>query len=624
MLHELIGEGGSARVYRAGDTLLGRDVALKVLHRELLSLDRERFLREVRVLARLSHPGIIAIHDLGSEPQPQGTLSYFTMPLLRGGAITVLGPLEDSPQSIEPFLDAASFVAQALHYLHAQGLIHRDLAPGNLLLGEDGLPRIMDFGLVTLSEQTRHLTRSGMTLGTPQYMSPEQARGSGVNHLSDLYALGAVLYRVACGSPPFVGDNDQSVLFQHVYERLTDPRELNPAMPDAVAEILLHLLAKKPQHRPQSGAALYQQLLLARQSYRAQSAAQYRGGRTRSGVQGGGPPWPAQLTECWQLSLGGEITWPAAVVGQQGLLAVGTRSGQLALLSSGGDLHATLSARDEVTAPATLIHDGVIYGAWDGALRCAGLSGSLRWTHQTRAELTGAPTLWGPLVLVPSRDGHLHAVNKATGQLSWAFRAASPIAASPLVWAATALIVDEQGWLYALDTLTGTQLWKVEVGITHATPALVQLARGAALLVIPTWKGEVHAISLHLHQGHAHLAPESVLWTYDLEDELWAAPAATPDRVVLASWGGGIWCLNLHTGAEEWQHRCEGRLTASPIISEGAVYFASESGELLALSLDTGQVVWQKQEPQGVQATPLAAEGRLVVAFMDGTVRSYA
>ncbi|MFC6662055.1 serine/threonine-protein kinase [Deinococcus multiflagellatus] len=137
---------------------------------------------------------------------------------MTGGPVTALGPLEDAPAPLARFLTAAAFSARALHFIHEQGITHRDLTPGNILLDEAGWPRIMDFGLVALTEQTRHLTRSGVTLGTPAYMAPEQARGVGVGPHSDLYALGAVLYRVACGSPPFVGDSDQSVLYQHVYE----------------------------------------------------------------------------------------------------------------------------------------------------------------------------------------------------------------------------------------------------------------------------------------------------------------------------------------------------------------------------------------------------------------------
>lgn len=619
LLHEPIGEGGSAQVFRATDLHLGRDVALKALHEQVHFLDRERFLREVRILARLSHPGVVAIHDLGQDLGRD----FFTMPLLTGGPISKLGPLEDAAESLERFLSAAAFVSQALGHIHHQGLVHRDLTPGNVLLGSDGLPRIMDFGLVSMSEQTRHLTRSGVTLGTPQYMAPEQARGSGVGPSSDLYALGAVLYRVACGSPPFVGDNDQSVLFQHVYEQVPDPRSLNPAIPDSVAEILLQLLAKKPESRPTNAQALAELWVQARHDMHAEAAAQYRGSRSRSGAHAGGPAWPARLRERWQMTLPGEVTWPSAVVAGSGLLAIGTRSGQLALVSSSGDLHATLTAGDEVTAPATFFKDSVIYGAWDGALRRASLDGKVQWTHQTRAELTGAPTLWGQQVLVTSRDGHLHAVNTESGELTWAYRTDGPIAASPVIWGGAALIADENGWLHALDASSGTRLWKAEIGVTHATPALIPLGQGQAALIVATWKGEVHALHLEIKAGRASLAPESVLWSYDLEDEVWAAPAVQGNVVVVAGWGGQVRALNLASGDDIWAHHLDSRVTASPVISGAQVYLASEGGELCALNLEDGRLLWHHREPRGVQATPLADGNSLYVAFMDGTLSAY-
>ena len=277
-LRALLGEGGSAQVFRAHDALMDREVALKAMHAHVPDSDRRRFLREVRTLARLTHPGVVSVLDLGEEQS--GGRPFFTMPLLTGGPITALGPLEDAPQPVARFLTAASFASRALHYVHSQGIVHRDLTPGNILLDEAGLPRLMDFGLVALSEHTLNLTRSGMTLGTPVYMSPEQAKGTGVDARSDLYGLGAVLYRVACGSPPFVGDSDQSVLYQHVYEAVRDPRELNPAVPDAIARILLALLAKRPERRPESGEALAHLWALDFSCTRAVSRRAYPHGRT--------------------------------------------------------------------------------------------------------------------------------------------------------------------------------------------------------------------------------------------------------------------------------------------------------------------------------------------------------
>jgi len=600
VLRALLGEGGSAKVYRALDTLLDREVAVKVLHTHLMDGDRARFLREVRTLARLIHPGVVPVLDLGEDEVDGQPRSFFTMPLLTGGPITALGPLEDAPEPLARFLTAATFASRSLGFIHTQGIIHRDLTPGNVLLDEAGLPRIMDFGLVALSEYSRHLTRSGVTLGTPAYMAPEQARGVGVGPRSDLYALGAVLYRVACGSAPFVGDSDQSVLFQHVYEELTDPRDRNPAVPDAVARVLLALLAKKPEDRPESGEAAAHLWALARRSvWSEHSRGQYRGGRTRSGEHSDGPAQVSTLTEAWSVSLPGEVTWPAAVVGEGDLIAVGTRGGQLVLTHASGRPYATYAARDEVTAPATFTGSHILYGAWDGTLRSMRLDGQELWQYRARAEFTGAPTLWGKHVLAASRDGHLHALHARTGELAWAYRTHGPVAASPLVWAGAALLCDENGWLHALDARTGAPLWKVEVGT-------------------------VHALSLSAASGRVKLAgTDPTLWTYDLEDEIWAAPAVTEGVVIAAGWGGTVRALRLQDGEDLWAHTMTGRVTASPVVGAGLVFLASEAGELAALDVKTGAVRWQQQEREGVQATPLAAAGTLYVASMNGTLRAY-
>ncbi|THF84876.1 serine/threonine protein kinase [Deinococcus sp. KSM4-11] len=628
-LHALLGEGGSARVFRAQDILIGREVAVKLQHAHVPDSDRERFLREVRTLARLTHPGIVPVLDLGSDPDTGRP--FFTMPLMTGGPVTALGPLEDAPLPLAQYLTAAAFSARALHFIHAQGITHRDLTPGNVLLDDAGLPRIMDFGLVALTEHTRHLTRSGVTLGTPTYMAPEQARGVGVGPRSDLYALGAVLYRVACGVPPFVGDSDQSVMYQHVYERVPDPRDLNPAVPDAIARVLLALLAKRPEDRPESGEALAHLWALARRDVWTNHArGQYRGGRTRTGEHPDGPARVGSLREVWSVPLPGEVTWPAAVVGEGDLVAVGTRGGQLVLTHASGRPFATFAAKDEVTAPATFHGGHILFGAWDGTLRRVDLNtGAELWRHQARAELTGAPTLWRGRVLASSRDGHLHALDALTGELAWAYRTGGPVAASPLVWGSAALLCDENGWLHALDAEDGRPLWRVEVGTVHGTPALLPTGSGEATLVVATWEGEVHALALGVDRGRAVLrGAEPNLWTYDLEDEVWAAPALTRGDgphglAILAGWGGTVRALRLSDGEDVWSHTLEGRVTASPVISAGLVFLASEAGELVALDIRTGAPRWLQRERTGVQATPLAADGTLYVAFMNGTLRAY-
>lgn len=622
ILGELIGEGGSAKVYRATDTALARDIAVKLLHEHVLESDRRRFEREIRTLARVSHPGVVAIHDLGRDED--GRL-FFTMQLLLGGPIGVLGPLEDAPAPRERFFDAAIQVARALDFVHRKGVVHRDLTPHNILLGEDGVPRVMDFGLVYLSEGTRDLTRAGYTLGTPQYMAPEQARGGFVGPHSDLYALGAVLYRVATGKPPFDGENDQAVLYQHVYETPTPPEQVNPAVPQALSRTILQLLEKQPERRPESGAHAAQLLELAREDVaRVASGGQFRGGRARGGEYRGGPLRPAELRERWNVALGGEVTWPSAVTAGRHLIAVGTRRSKLCLVDHAGRRYADLPAADEVTAPATLEDDAAVYGAWDGSVRRVEVDGGQeRWRHKTRAEITGAPTLWNDHYLVTSRDGHLHCVGRERGELRWAYRTGAPVAASPVVWSGAALVADEEGWVHAVDATLGTALWKVQLSTVHATPALAPLSAHEAALIVPTWRGEVHALHLKVVGSRPALAEEPLLWTYDLEDEVWASPAVDEERVYLATWGGMLQALTLRGADELWSRRLAGRVTASPVLSAGSVYVASEAGEVEALSARDGEVLWSARFEEGVQATPLVQDGALYVAFMNGVLRAF-
>lgn len=246
-----LGVGGMAHVFRARDNHLERVVALKVLRPHLTEADSERFRREIRALARLNHPGIVAIYDLGLADNV-----YFAMELIEGGPVTDLGPWESDPESLDRLLSAAIIVGEALGYVHRLGMVHRDLTPRNILVTPQGTPKVMDFGLVQLTETSRALTRTGFTLGTPQYMAPEQATGEPTGAATDLYAFGAVLYRTATGVAAFDADNDQAVLYQHVYGSVTPPREINPQVPAALERLIMSLLEKDPAKRPTSGWAV--------------------------------------------------------------------------------------------------------------------------------------------------------------------------------------------------------------------------------------------------------------------------------------------------------------------------------------------------------------------------------
>ncbi|OXY92249.1 serine/threonine-protein kinase [Streptomyces diastatochromogenes] len=270
-LLDLIGRGGMGEVWRARDESLGRQVAVKCLKPlgpqhdpPLTRVLRERFRREARVAAALSHRGVTVVHDFGEY---DGVL-YLVMELLEGRDLSRL--LEDNkghPLPVDDVIDIAEQVAAALAYTHRQGIVHRDLKPANIVRLTDGTVKICDFGIARLGHDigfTARLTGTGIAMGTPHYMSPEQIGGTEVDQRSDLYSLGCVLYEIATGAPPFDLDDAWAILIGHRDTPPRPPRVHRPELPAPFERIVLDLLAKQPGERPHDARELGRRLAAGR------------------------------------------------------------------------------------------------------------------------------------------------------------------------------------------------------------------------------------------------------------------------------------------------------------------------------------------------------------------------
>ncbi len=250
-LTEWLGEGAMAVVYRAYDETLDREVAIKFLSPDrLLGPETSaRFLREARAVARLSHPNIMTIYDADR----QGRWHYLVLELIRGQDLHALLVERGGPLPVETAVGVGRGALAALAYAHAQGLVHRDIKPENIMLTPDGLVKVTDFGLA-LSRGDVRLTREEALVGTVLYMAPEVLQGEETGPSADLYAVGAVLYELLTGRPPFVAGDPLAVISQALHAPLTPPRQIRASIPPGLDRIVTALLEKAPERRYASAA----------------------------------------------------------------------------------------------------------------------------------------------------------------------------------------------------------------------------------------------------------------------------------------------------------------------------------------------------------------------------------
>ncbi|MGW1001154.1 protein kinase domain-containing protein [Streptomyces sp. NPDC002520] len=249
-----LGRGGMAEVFAAEDVRLGRTVAVKLLRADLAEdpVSKARFTREAQSVAGLNHHAIVAVYDSGEDVVGGHSVPYIVMELVEGRTIRDLLINAEAPGP-EQALIIVSGVLEALAYSHQHGIVHRDIKPANVIITNNGAVKVMDFGIArALHGAQSTMTQTGMVMGTPQYLSPEQALGKAVDHRSDLYATGCLLYELLTLRPPFTGETPLSVVYQHVQDIPVPPSEVAEASPPELDGLVMRSLAKEPDDRFQT------------------------------------------------------------------------------------------------------------------------------------------------------------------------------------------------------------------------------------------------------------------------------------------------------------------------------------------------------------------------------------
>ncbi|MEV0221987.1 protein kinase [Streptomyces sp. NPDC050704] len=249
-----LGRGGMAEVFAAEDVRLGRTVAVKLLRSDLAEdpVSKARFTREAQSVAGLNHHAVVAVYDSGEDAVGHQVVPYIVMELVEGRTIRDLLINAEAPGP-EQALIIVSGVLEALAYSHQHGIVHRDIKPANVIITETGAVKVMDFGIArALHGAQSTMTQTGMVMGTPQYLSPEQALGKAVDHRSDLYATGCLLYELLALRPPFTGETPLSVVYQHVQDIPVPPSEVSDGVPPELDGLVMRSLAKEPDDRFQT------------------------------------------------------------------------------------------------------------------------------------------------------------------------------------------------------------------------------------------------------------------------------------------------------------------------------------------------------------------------------------
>ena len=246
-----LGRGGMATVYRAYDPSFEREVAIKVLPRELMHDPqfRDRFRREIKTIASLEHPAIVPVYDVGEEDG----MPYFVMRYMTGGSLTQW--IDKGKFSLEDAARIIERLSGALAYAHKNGLVHRDLKPDNILFDNNGDPFISDFGVAKITNSTTNMTGSGI-IGTPAYMSPEQAQGEPVDNRSDIYGLGVIIFQMLSGHQPYEATTPMGVAVKHITDPVPEILKVNPGLPQQTDTIIKTAMAKDPSLRYQTATEL--------------------------------------------------------------------------------------------------------------------------------------------------------------------------------------------------------------------------------------------------------------------------------------------------------------------------------------------------------------------------------
>lgn len=641
ILQEL-GRGGMGIVYHAQDEVFGREIAIKILR----NFDGNhkmsaRFLREAKAMAKLKHPNIVEIYDIGMEED----FHYFTMEYVRGKTLRFL--MHNKKISVREAAKITMKILQALQHAHNNGIIHRDIKPDNIMVTGKNI-KVMDFGLAKMVEEKVRISQTGNAVGTVHYMSPEQmlAQTAKISYATDIYSTGVTLYEILTGRTPFVAKSFAEAV-KKINGSFVCPHELKPKVPRQLSAICMKALQKKISKRYQDATMFFEDLqsfiqnkqnvhaavrssrtlpifsfvtvciiclfslplfhkekLVPPKTKRQQVVTNgYRGNLERTGWYNSLP-----LTEVkeikWHFPTKKRIKSSPVVSGNIVYFASYNHRVYALRLQDGKIMWEFLAGDLIYSSPA--IYDHLLYvGSHDGYMYALDKNtGELRWKFRTQASVLSSPIIDDDVVYFASHDHHIYAVDAKVGKKIWSYKTTGKILSSPAIYEKTLFIGCNDGFLYAIKINSGELRWRFATdGVIKSVPAVDNNA-----IYFGSFDHHVYAVS---HKGE-------LLWRFKTGEQIHSSPAIK-ELLFIGSNDGYLYALDKKRGKLQWRNATKAPIVMSPCIFGNVLYYCSLDGFLYSTHCRDGRILW-RQKFNCTFSSPIIENRLLFCASIDGTI----
>lgn len=597
MLVSELGSGTYGSVYLGKHALLENRplVAVKVLHASLRTeTERERFLREARLLDALKHPNILPVYDAGEE---EGT-PFFVVAYAPGGSLRdLLLRQPGSPLSLKDAIRWLDQIGRALQFAHDHHIVHRDLKPENILFTAEDEALLSDFSIATKTLHTHISTH----LGTPPYMAPEQFMGQ-VSKKSDQYALGCMAYEMLTGQRPFPGLDVYSAGYMHVHEQPLAPSQLNPAIPPMIERAILKTMAKDRHNRYETLDLFIHDLHHGLQRAGTRTLVTSKPVITQQNIQ--------NVSLTWTASTEGDIRSSPAV--SQGMIYVGSWDHHVYAFDAfdGGQYWKT-PTRSFISSKPVVQQDLVYVGSADHnlyALHAA--TGEIRWSFLTRSFITSSPVVMNNTIYIGSWDYYLYAVDASSGSLRWSVITGDAIVASPVITNGMIYVGVRDGKLYAFEAATGRLRWVVSTeGNITATPAVTD-----GVVYVGSWDGKLYAFDALVGRK---------IWSITTKGSVGSSPVVVGGAVYIGSDDGRLYALEVTGGRLLWSVATKGPISAQPVVQSGMVYAGSGDGKVYAFDAVSGRQLWHAATGGAITDSPVVMEDVIYVGSEDGKLYAF-